>query len=57
MTVAYPGGSGRNGHDQASRCSDIRAILVVTLDSDWSGSPGATVMREPGRTAHRTARS
>ena len=34
-----------------------RAILVVTLDSDWSGSPGATVMREPGRTAHRTARS
>jgi hypothetical protein len=39
------------------RATASRAILVVTLDADSYGSPGAKVIREPGRTAHPTARS
>jgi hypothetical protein len=38
--------------NRAAAATASRAILVVTLDSDSCGSPGATVMREPGRTAH-----
>jgi hypothetical protein len=35
---------------RADAAPPSRAILVVTLDSDSCGSPGATVIREPGRT-------